>query len=50
MCSFVEDIEHAYFTCVGILICSLSDWPAALMAVGVTIAVRAVVRKCNEVK
>lgn len=48
MCTFNEDLEHAYFSCVGILICALSDWPTALLAVVATIAARAAIRKWDE--
>lgn len=50
MCTFAEDIEHAYFTCLGILVCSLCDWPAALLSVVITIGVRAAIRKSTELK
>lgn len=50
MCSFNEDLEHLYFTCVGILICAIADWPEALIAAGVTVACRAVIRKFSKNK
>ena len=50
MCSFNEDLEHLYFTCLGILICAIADWPGALTAAILTVACRAVIRKCSKNK
>lgn len=50
MCSFNEDLEHLYFTCLGILICAIADWQGALIAAGLTIACRAAIRKFSKNK
>lgn len=50
MCSFNEDMEHLYFTCIGILTCAIADWLGALIAVVVTVACRAVIRKYSNNK
>lgn len=42
--AFGEDLEHLYFTCVGILICAISSWQAALFAAILTVACRASLR------
>lgn len=50
MRSFSEDLDHLYFTCLGILICAISDWPSALTAAILTVVCRAVIRKFSKNK
>lgn len=40
----LEDVEHFYFCCVGILTCAISSWQVALAAAALTIGIREFLR------
>lgn len=40
----LEDVEHFYFCCVGILTCAISNWQAALAAAMLTVGAREFLR------
>lgn len=50
MCSLKEDIEHLYFINVGILLCVITDWRAAIAAALATFFIRAAIRHFNNKK
>lgn len=43
-----EDIEHLYFIGVGILMCALSDWRAAIIGAVATVGVRDFLRSLER--
>lgn len=48
--ALAEDLEHLYFSGIGILTCALSGWKAAVFAGIFTVVLRDFIRGCRRKK